>query len=590
MTLKKLMYLKTKPIVRVKQNNSVTFATNFLKVIKMNYFKTVCLAVVLSSSSMVQAGGLLTNTNQNIAFLRNPARDAVIGIDGVYSNPAGVVFLDNGFHISINLQNAHQTRTITSTFAPYAYGVNNGGNTTKKFKGRADAPVIPSLQAAWNKGDWSYQFNFAITGGGGKCVFGDGLGSFESTVALLPLLSQNMDLLTNKLGIGSLGLPKVEGYDMDTYMRGRQYYYGFTIGAARKLSKNWSVYGGVRLLYGSANYYGYVSNIRAVVGGQTVGASESFRSLAEQSSEAVGKYTEAALLYQQAGQLAKAQEAAQLAKEYTMKAAMLTALGEATQDVTLNCDQTGWGIAPIIGVDYKTGNFNLAAKYEFKTRMRLKNRSANSESAANLSILNRYKDGQRVAEDSPALLTVGAEWSALPSLRISAGWHHYFDKDATQYNSHQSELGGDTNEYLLGAEYDITKRVQVSAGGQITRYNFTDDYMEDISYNVSSCSIGVGVGIKLTEKLKLNLAYFQTLYGDYNRKSNDYNNLSDMAGKVVGTVVNQLQGADAAQQAITATKTLLTTPTSTVGTSMLGGADSFTRTNRVIGIGLDIKI
>ena len=48
-----------------------------------------------------QAGGLLTNTNQNVAFLRNPARDGVIAIDGVYSNPAGVAFLPNGLHISI---------------------------------------------------------------------------------------------------------------------------------------------------------------------------------------------------------------------------------------------------------------------------------------------------------------------------------------------------------------------------------------------------------------------------------------------------------------------------------------------------------
>ena len=49
------------------------------------------------------AGGLLTNTNQNIEFLRNPARDAAIGIDGVYSNPAGVLFLGEGFHLSLNI-------------------------------------------------------------------------------------------------------------------------------------------------------------------------------------------------------------------------------------------------------------------------------------------------------------------------------------------------------------------------------------------------------------------------------------------------------------------------------------------------------
>lgn len=117
----------------------------------MNKTKLICAALALSTAATASAGGILTNTNQNIAFLRNPAQDAVIGIAGVYSNPAGVAFMNNGFHLSLNIQNAHQTREITSTFAPFAYGANNFGNTTKTFKGEANAPIIPSIQAAYNK-------------------------------------------------------------------------------------------------------------------------------------------------------------------------------------------------------------------------------------------------------------------------------------------------------------------------------------------------------------------------------------------------------------------------------------------------------
>ena len=60
--------------------------------------KALFLAFGLIVSDLTFAGGLLTNTNQNIAFLRNPARDGAIGIDGVYSNPAGVAFLNQGLH------------------------------------------------------------------------------------------------------------------------------------------------------------------------------------------------------------------------------------------------------------------------------------------------------------------------------------------------------------------------------------------------------------------------------------------------------------------------------------------------------------
>lgn len=569
----------------------------------MNTIKTVCLAIAMAAATEnVMAGGLLTNTNQNIAFLRNPARDGAIGIDGVYSNPAGVAFMPQGLHLSLNIQNAHQTRTVTSTFAPFAFGANNNGNSTKEFKGKADAPVIPSIQAAYNHNDWSFQFNFAITGGGGKCVFDNGLGSLESHMALLPLISQNLDNVMGvigqkypELGIGAMGLPSVTSYKMDTYMRGRQYYYGFTLGAARKLNEHWSIYGGVRLLYGTSNYYGYISNIQVKMQGQEgqsqfVSAKETFRGQAAVANQKVGELKQAATEAAAAGNVELAQKYAEAAKSATVKATMLGALGSATEDVTLNCNQTGWGVAPILGVDFKTGNFNFAAKYEFKTRMELKNEAANSESAADIELLDRWRDGDTVDEDSPALLTLGAQWNLLPDFRINAGYHHYFDKDAKAALGHQKKLGGDTNEYLFGAEYDITKAVQVSAGGQFTRYNFTDDYMEDLSFNVSSFSFGIGVGIKLSEKMKLNLAYFQTNYQNYDRENNNYYNLSGMAGNIVGGVVGNL-GADANTTAgiVETTRQLLTTPGKD-GKSMLNGADSFTRTNRVIGIGLDINI
>ena len=69
--------------------------------------------LIVSTSTF--AGGLLTNTNQHVLFLRMLARDASTQIDAVYSNPAGVAFMENGFHLSLNGQSAFQTRTITST-------------------------------------------------------------------------------------------------------------------------------------------------------------------------------------------------------------------------------------------------------------------------------------------------------------------------------------------------------------------------------------------------------------------------------------------------------------------------------------------
>ena len=217
--------------------------------------KFISVAVMLATATTAFAGGILTNTNQSVNFLRNPARDAAIGLDGVYSNPAGVAFLSDGLHLGFNWQYAKQTRTITSTNPLFALGAKNNGLTTKEFKGVANAPFIPSLQAAYNKNNWSFQFNFSVPGGGGKCEFDKGIGSFETVVgAIANKLIATSNQLNGALGQFGASVPNVTGYDVDGYMKGQQFYFGFQLGAARKINEHLSVYAGLRLLYGTASY------------------------------------------------------------------------------------------------------------------------------------------------------------------------------------------------------------------------------------------------------------------------------------------------------------------------------------------------
>ncbi|MCI5777982.1 MAG: outer membrane protein transport protein [Bacteroidales bacterium] len=500
------------------------------------------------------AGGLLTNTNQNVAFLRNPSRDAAIGIDGVYSNPAGVAFMPEGIHLSFNLQSAWQTRTVTSTFGGFKFGVDNNGQVTKKFEGEANAPVVPSVQAAINRGKWSFQASFAVTGGGGKCIFDKGLGSFESVVSLIPMLAP------------SLGLD-ISGYDYDSYLKGRQYYFGLQLGSAYRVTDWLSAYAGVRLSYGSANYHGYLRDIRVKTGDELTGASDFFGSLSQKAIIAAAQCAEAAEQYAAAGDAATAAKYEAMAQQYTASARTAGALSKATSDVTLNCDQTGFGAAPTIGLHAKVWHLDFAVKYDFRTKMNLKNVSANSESANNLTALAKFADGAHVREDSPALLTVGAAWQIIKQVRISAGYHHFFDKSAKSYGDKQKLLDGGTNEVLAGIDYDVCDRLQLSVGLQSTNYQFTDEYMSDISFTTSSYTIGCGAGIRINDHVKINVAYFQTNYDTYNKTTSDYGNLSQMIGAMAGT--------DAAS--------------ALVSKGALAGSDSFSRTNKAFGLGVDLS-
>ena len=518
----------------------------------MNKLKMACLTAAIASSSVSFAGGLLTNTNQNVAFNRMMSREASIGIDGVYYNPAGVVFLGEGHHLSLNWQLAYQTRIIKNGYDLFKNNVNNP-ITPREFKGEAFAPVIPSLQYAYNKGRWSFQANLALTGGGGKCTFDNGLGSFEKIVGETAMGACGLAGAVDGAAKGALGAayPKnifsemfgTDGkYSYDSYMHGRQYYYGISIGAAYKVSDNFSAFAGLRTVYASCNYYGYVRDIK-------VGNTPLYTVLDPSKTDAA--------------------------------------------DILLSCDQTGLGFTPIIGIDYKTGRWNFSAKYEFKTRMRLKNKSVNqAPSIGNLAgnlrtaliakgvpevvvdnkilgdpkvqavmggikskfdtalgeAVGEYEDGKKIAGDIPAYLTLGAGYAPTDDLRINVGFHWFDDKNATSYNNRNKKLDRGTLEYNAGAEYDINKRFTVSAGWQCTSYGLSDEYMDDKSFVVSSNSVGVGGVIRLTSRMKLNVAYFHTFYE--HKKTSDE---------------------------------------STVGTNTLNYTSDYTRDNNVFGVGLDVK-
>ena len=460
-----------------------------------------CVALLSAVSGTALAGGILTNTNQNVAFLRNPARDGAIGIDGIYSNPAGVAFMDEGTHLSINWQAAWQTRTIETTNPVFTMSKDFNGQP-QRYEGKASAPFLPSVQAAYNKGKWSLQFNFSVTGGGGKCEFANGLGSFEGAVGQIAAGLKQFGGELQRQGYPFPDAMLTRGYDCNSYMQGKQYYFGFTMGAAYKVTDNFSVYGGIRVLYGSATYKAKIDNIKVITDATPEGVD-------------FGQYYDKLKPYIDA------------AAQVSPAAKKLQAVESYREGVNLQSDQSGVGFAPILGADLKLDKFNFAVKYEFRTKMNMENKSTVKEAHA-IDAVNVFRDGTSIREDQPSLLAFGVQYTPVECVRINAGYHHFYDKAAkktyykmneagvsTRYDNKNDMLANGTNEYLGGAEWDITKKLTASAGFQITRYGNTDEYINDISFVVDSWSYGLGVKYKVTDKIAINAAYFKTCYDDY---------------------------------------------------------------------------
>lgn len=228
------------------------------------------------------AGDYLTNTNQNAAFLRMIARGASIDVDGVYSNPAGLAFLpEDGFHLSLTGQSAYQTREILATSPLWTLD----GNTTERYyKGTASAPIIPSFHGAYKKDKWVISASFAITGGGGKASFDNGLPMFDALAI--------GGIYTNAQLTGLVGKPVTpDMYEINSAMDGKQYIYGVQLGVSYRFNNWLSAFIGGRMNYVKSGYEGYLK--------------------------------------------------AQMKEEFG---------GMALTNLELDCDQSGWGLTPIIGL------------------------------------------------------------------------------------------------------------------------------------------------------------------------------------------------------------------------------------------------
>ncbi len=195
------------------------------------FFMIVASALIVSNSTF--AGGVLTNTNQHPAFLRMLSRGAATDIDAALSNPAGLAFLPkNGFYTSLSIQSAFQTRNIDASCEKIGL--------QKYYEGKAAAPVIPSFFGAYKHNNFTVSGFFAVTGGGGKASFDEGLPMFDALVIG---------------GLSGMGIPR-NAYDLNSFMDGNQYIYSTQLGLTYKINENLSVFAGGRMNYFTGGYKG----------------------------------------------------------------------------------------------------------------------------------------------------------------------------------------------------------------------------------------------------------------------------------------------------------------------------------------------
>jgi long-subunit fatty acid transport protein len=467
----------------------------------MKKLTIIALSLMVTVSSVI-AGGLVTNTNQSAAWARTLTREASLGVDAVYFNPAGLAQLKNGLHLSLSNQSIFQTRTITNNFA----GLNNGPESL--YEAELAAPLFPSVYAAFKLDKWAFSAGFNIIGGGGTASFEQGIPSIEMNMLTL---APTVNAIMSEVDAGVEAVTGVNpmfattsGYNMDAAFSGSSTYMGFQLGATYAINDMISVAIGGRYVSAKNTYEGSLDatiNTAAHMGGAPSYAGDYILTAAG----LVGAGEDPTLNF------------------------YADALNKGTKGATVDAVQTGSGFTPIIGVNlHLTDMINIAAKYEHHTKIELTNETTNDD-------VNMFPDKAKTRGDLPGMFSLGAQLKPIDKLSASVGFNYFLDKSA-YYGDYEVDADGnpvmadddisfvqvnnegsiDDNAWSMSAcvEYKFLGIMGASVGYSFGNLGVNNNYQSDLSYANQSSTIGGGVFVHLGEMIILNAGVVYVMYDD----------------------------------------------------------------------------
>ncbi len=460
----------------------------------------------LGLAAVAFGGGIVTNTNQSAAWVRTLVRDASTDADAVYFNPAGLIKLNDGFHFSLNSQSIFQNKDVTSNYV-------NLDPTPKKYEGKVKAPIFPGFYATWKKNKLAVSFGFNPIGGGGGAEYAKGLPSFEEDISdLVPILTGSLAALDAALanpqpmGYGfDPNFNNITGYSADIYFKGTSVFFGYQLGVSYKINDVIGVYAGARYVSAKNTYKGHIRDVE-------IGVAPTVAPVQGLYDIPAGSYVPGDYLRAVAGAYGVP---GPVAAQLNGTAAYLDGV---TGDREVDVEETGNGFAPILGVNLSLGDkLNIGMKYEFKTKLDVQQTIIDNKDGG------LFVQDSTVHSDMPAMASLGVSYKVLPQLKANVGFHYYFDKSAN-YGKTLDATGElvdndkviDKNYFEVagGLEYNITEGLVVSAGYLLAKTGVSADYQSDMSFSLTSSTVGGGLGYRFNENLMVNLGAAYTAYQD----------------------------------------------------------------------------
>jgi long-chain fatty acid transport protein len=130
--------------------------------------KILLLSIIVAG--MANAASVDYLMNNSTSYFQNPAQTAQISVEGVFYNPAGTVFVDDGLYLNVNAQNSIINESMKVE--------------GKTFDAKSFA-AVPSFNLLYKKNNYSLFANASVIGGGATLEYEGGTAGVYLAAAAL---------------------------------------------------------------------------------------------------------------------------------------------------------------------------------------------------------------------------------------------------------------------------------------------------------------------------------------------------------------------------------------------------------------------
>lgn len=449
-----------------------------------------------------QTANLYTIPNQSAHFVRMPSRESSTEIDAVFHNPAGLVELDEGFHLSINNQGLNQLSRVSSDYQHLR-------EVPTEYEGVASSLVFPSVFAAWRKGRIAISGGLMMVGGSGGATYTN-LPEADAGIAdAIPLMKSlvalgNIDALIESATGNNPGYARLTDYRFDFVSKGVGFSPGAQLGLSYQASKLFSVAFGVRFVQ------------------QFVSATSTLENV-----EVYNPNLDA--WYHPGDYLRMVASDPNLMEPFP--AVLEATAGSLDVDLApaeLDMRQYGIGLTPIIGLGIRPSErINVGIRYEHNTPMTLKTTINDGKDAG-----GRFVDGTETRADLPGFVTIGAGYKLSDRLTARVGMRYMFDTK-TDWEGRDSLINENYYELSIAGQYAFSEKVLVSAGYTYNRPNVDAEYQQETDFRLPGHTLAGGGAYAINERFLVNVGLMMTLFKPETNAYSDHpfggneNNLKD---------------------------------------------------------------